>query len=69
MKHILMKYWKQVENLLNLGNQTLLLALSVNKRVNEELEKHGFRVLSAELNKLVNGYGAVHCLTASVRRD
>lgn len=56
-------------NLLNLGNQTLLLALSVNTRVNAELEKRGFRVLSAELNKLVNGYGAVHCLTAGVYRD
>src|SRR5688572_10784897 len=55
-------------NLLNLGNQTLLLALSVNKRVNLELEKRGFRLLSAELNKLVNGYGAVHCLTAPVVR-
>jgi arginine deiminase len=55
-------------NLLNLGNQTLLLALSVNKRINLELEKRGFRVLSAELNKLVNGYGAVHCLTAPVIR-
>lgn len=55
-------------NLLNLGNQTLLLALSANKRVNIELEKRGFRILSAELNKLVNGYGAVHCLTAPVMR-
>jgi arginine deiminase len=32
------------------------------------LEKRGYRVLSAELNKLVNGYGATHCLTAPVRR-
>jgi arginine deiminase len=56
-------------NLLNLGNRTLLLALSINKRVNVELEKRGFRILSAELNKLVNGYGAVHCLTAPVVRS
>lgn len=55
-------------NLLNLGNKTVIVALSTNTRVIQELEKRGFRVLSAELNKLVNGYGAVHCLTAPVRR-
>jgi len=55
-------------NLLNLGNKTVIVALSKNTRVIGELEKHGYRVLSAELNKLVNGYGATHCLTAPVRR-
>ena len=55
-------------NLLNLGNKTVIVALSSNMRVIAELEKRGYRVLSAELNKLVNGYGATHCLTAPVRR-
>jgi arginine deiminase len=55
-------------NLLNLGNNTLIMALSTNQRVIHELERRGFRVLSAELNKLVNGYGAIHCLTAPMRR-
>lgn len=55
-------------NLLNLGNKTVIMALSTNQRVIHELERRGFRVLSAELNKLVNGYGAIHCLTAPVRR-
>jgi arginine deiminase len=55
-------------NLLNLGNKTVIVALSTNKRVIAELERRGYRVLSAELNKLVNGYGATHCLTAPVRR-
>jgi len=55
-------------NLLNLGNETVIVALSTNMRVIAELEKRGYRVLSAELNKLVNGYGATHCLTAPVRR-
>ncbi|MBL8063752.1 MAG: hypothetical protein JNK32_12065 [Anaerolineales bacterium] len=55
-------------NLLNLGNKTVIMALSTNTRVIQELERRGFRVLSAELNKLVNGYGAIHCLTAPVRR-
>lgn len=55
-------------NLLNLGNNTLIMALSTNQHVIHELERRGFRVLSAELNKLVNGYGAIHCLTAPVRR-
>jgi len=55
-------------NLLNLGNKTVIVALSTNKRVIKELEKRGYRVLSAELNKLVNGYGATHCLTAPIRR-
>ena len=56
-------------NLLNLGNKTVIVALSTNTRVITELEKRGYRVLSAELNKLVNGYGATHCLTAPVRRS
>jgi arginine deiminase len=55
-------------NLLNLGNKTVIVALSTNTRVIHELEKRGYRVLSAELHKLVNGYGATHCLTAPVRR-
>lgn len=56
-------------NLLNLGNQTVIVALSTNTRVIAELEKRGYRVLSAELNKLVSGYGATHCLTAPLRRN
>ncbi len=59
---------KFATNLLNLGNKTVIVSLSTNTRVIQELETHGFRVLSAELNKLVNGYGAVHCLTAPVKR-
>lgn len=55
-------------NLLNLGNKTVIVALSTNKRVIKELENRGYRVLSAELNKLVSGYGATHCLTAPIRR-
>jgi arginine deiminase len=56
-------------NLLNLGNQTMIVALSTNTRVIGELEQRGYRVLSAELNKLVSGYGATHCLTAPIRRS
>ncbi|MBE0681748.1 MAG: hypothetical protein IH589_07510 [Anaerolineales bacterium] len=55
-------------NLLNLGNDTVIVALSKNERVNNELRQRGFRVMSAELNKLVNGYGATHCLTAPIKR-
>jgi arginine deiminase len=55
-------------NLLNLGNDTVIVALSKNERVNTELRRRGFRVMSAELNKLVNGYGATHCLTAPIKR-
>ena len=56
-------------NLLNLGNDTVIVALSKNERVNNELRERGFRVMSAELNKLVNGYGATHCLTAPIKRE
>jgi len=55
-------------NLLNLGNNTLIVSLSKNKRVIAELEKRGFRVINAEITKLVGGYGAVHCLTAPIKR-
>ena len=56
-------------NLLNLGNKKVIAALSSNPRVNAELEKRGFTVKYAELTKLVDGYGAVHCLTAPVKRN
>ncbi len=55
-------------NLLNLGNKKVIAALSSNPRVDAELEKRGFTVKYAELTKLVDGYGAVHCLTAPVKR-
>jgi arginine deiminase len=55
-------------NLLNLGNKRVIAALSSNPRVNAELEKRGFVVKYAELTKLVDGYGAVHCLTAPMKR-
>jgi arginine deiminase len=55
-------------NLLNLGNKKVIAALSSNPRVNTELEKRGFTVKYAELTKLVDGYGAVHCLTAPIKR-
>ena len=55
-------------NLLNLGNKKVIAALSSNPRVNAELEKRGFTIKYAELTKLVDGYGAVHCLTAPVKR-
>jgi arginine deiminase len=56
-------------NLLNMGNRTLMVSLSRNKRVIAELESRGYRIINAEITKLVNGYGAVHCLTAPVRRQ
>lgn len=55
-------------NLLNLGNKKVIAALSSNPRVNAELERRGFTVKYAELTKLVDGYGAVHCLTAPMKR-
>lgn len=55
-------------NLLHLGGNRLLAALSRNPRVNAELEKRGFDVQFAEITRLVGGFGAVHCMTAPVRR-
>jgi N-dimethylarginine dimethylaminohydrolase len=55
-------------NLLNFGNKKVLVALSRNKRVIREMESRGFKVIHADLNKLVGGYGAAHCLTAPVKR-
>jgi len=55
-------------NLLNFGNSKVLVALSKNERVNGELEQRGFKVITAELTRLVGGYGAAHCLTAPIIR-
>jgi arginine deiminase len=56
-------------NLLNLGNQRVIVSLSKNERVIAELQERGYRVLQADLNKLVGGYGAIHCLTAPLQRQ
>jgi arginine deiminase len=56
-------------NLLNLGNDRVIVSLSKNQRVIAELQRLGYQVFEAELNKLVGGYGAIHCLTAPIRRD
>ena len=55
-------------NLRNFGYKKVIAALSSNPRVNAELERRGFTVKYAELTKLVDGYGAVHCLTAPLKR-
>ena len=55
-------------NLLNFGNYKVLVALSKNERVIREMEARGFEVIHADLNKLVGGYGAAHCLTAPIVR-
>jgi arginine deiminase len=56
-------------NLLHLGGDRLLAALSRNPRVNAELAERGFNVQFAEINRLVGGFGAVHCMTAPVKRQ
>lgn len=56
-------------NLLNLGGDRLLAALSSNPRVNAQLARRGFTVQFAEINRLVGGFGAVHCMTAPLRRQ
>jgi arginine deiminase len=55
-------------NLLNFGNNKVLVALSRNERVIREMELRGLKVIHADLNKLVGGYGAAHCLTAPIVR-
>ena len=56
-------------NIVNLGNHKIMVPLSRNKRVLAELERRGFSILQAEISTLVGGYGAVHCLTAAIRRE
>jgi arginine deiminase len=56
-------------NLLNLGNNRVVVSHSKNDRVIAELNELGFKVFEADLNKLVGGYGAIHCLTAPIRRE
>jgi arginine deiminase len=55
-------------NLLNLGNHRVVVSLSRNERVIAELQSRGYRVFRADLDKLVGGYGAIHCLSAPLRR-
>ena len=55
-------------NLLNLGNRGVIVSLSKNERVIAELQERSYRVLHAQLNKLVGGSGAIHCLTAPMVR-
>lgn len=56
-------------NLLNLGNNKIVVPLSENSRVIAEIEKNGTKVIAAEIKELVGGYGAVHCMTAALVRE
>jgi len=55
-------------NLLHLGNGTVIVPLEKNERVINELRKIGLNVLTPDIKELVGGYGAVHCMTASLVR-
>lgn len=55
-------------NLLHLGNGTVIVPLEKNERVISELRKIGLNVLTPDIKELVGGYGAVHCMTASLVR-
>ncbi|MDP1710310.1 MAG: arginine deiminase family protein, partial [bacterium] len=56
-------------NFLNMGNGTIISPLEKNIRVKEMIEKNGVvKVESPNISQLVGGYGAVHCMTASIKR-
>ncbi|MTI95938.1 MAG: amidinotransferase [Firmicutes bacterium] len=46
----------------------LVVQPSGNPRCREELEKHGVEVITAEFDEILKGWGAVHCVTAFLKR-
>lgn len=55
-------------NLLHLGGKTLMVPLEKNTNVISLLRREGFEVLTPDIKELVGGFGAVHCMTASIKR-
>lgn len=55
-------------NLLHLGGNVVMVPLEKNTRVIDMLRGAGFEVLTPDIKELVGGYGAVHCMTASIVR-
>jgi arginine deiminase len=45
-----------------------MVPLEKNTRVIDMLRGAGFEVLTPDIKELVGGYGAVHCMTASIVR-
>lgn len=56
-------------NFLNLGNKSVVLSLDGGNKLTKELERRGERVYNADLNNITKGYGGLHCMTASLKRD
>ncbi len=56
-------------NYLHLGGNKIIVPLSKNKNSIEEMARLGIKVIPAEIEQLVGGYGAVHCMTASLTRN
>lgn len=57
-------------NFLHLGAKKVIVPLEDyrHKHVNQELRTNGLNVQAANIKELVGGYGAVHCMTAAIRR-
>lgn len=57
-------------NFLHIGNKEIIVPLEdeQHNNVNQKLRKNGLRVQAANIKALVGGYGAVHCMTAAIKR-
>lgn len=57
-------------NFLHLGNSKVIVPLEdvEHERVNQEMRNCGLDVIPANIRELVGGYGAVHCMTAAIKR-
>lgn len=57
-------------NFLHLGNNTVVVPLEdeEHKNVNTIMRGLGLKVIVANIKELTGGYGAVHCMTAAIKR-
>lgn len=55
-------------NFLHLGNGRMVLSISQESSLVEELERRGKTVYNAQLDNITKGYGGLHCMTAALER-
>ncbi len=56
-------------NFLNLGDGKVVLSLADGNDLMVELGKKGKTVYNADLKNITKGFGGLHCMTASIRRE
>lgn len=55
-------------NILSIGNKTII-SLSINKEVNRQLEKRGYKIIPLDITEIIKSGGSFRCITLPILRE